>query len=73
MSPYRQSHLLPILWLIATTISSIAFLWSVFHNFVDVSMSLVMVNIVLSLVCWRIAARRARRRRAWAAYLRRYQ
>lgn len=61
-----------ILWLIGITISSIAFLWSVFHDFRDVSMTLVIVNVVLSLACWRVAVRRARRRRAWAAYIRRY-
>lgn len=67
-----MQRFLAVLWLIAITISSIAFLWSMFHNFMDVSMSLLIVNTVLSLVCWRVAVRRARRRQAWQAYLHRY-
>ena len=73
MQPYRQPRIIPILWLIAITVSSMAFLWALFHNFMDMGITLGIVDLVLSLACWRIATRRARRRRAWAAYLRRYQ
>lgn len=68
-----MQRLLMIFWYVAIVVSSIGFLWAVFHNFMDVSMSLVIVNIVLSLVCWRVAVRRARRRRAWQAYLQRFR
>ena len=68
-----MQRLLMIFWYVAIVVSSIGFLWAVFHNFTDVSMSLVIVNIVLSLVCWRFAARRAKRRRAWQAYLQRFR
>lgn len=66
-----MQRFLAALWLPGITVSSIAFLWSVFHNFMDVSMTLIIVNIVLSLACWRRAVRRARCRARWAAYLRR--
>ena len=62
-----------VLWLIGLVVSSIGFLWAVFHNFVDISITLLIVNVVLSLACWLIARKRARRRARWAAYLRRYQ
>ncbi len=68
-----MQRLLAVLWMIAITVSSMACLWAMFHNFRDMSITLGIVDLVLSLACWRIATRRARRRQAWAAYLQRYQ
>ena len=68
-----MDRLIAVLASIGLVVSSLACLWAIFHSFMAMSITLGIVDMVLSLVCWRMAIRRARRRQAWTAYLRRYQ
>lgn len=68
-----MQRFIAVLASIGIVVSSIACLWAMFHSFKDISITLGIVDVVFSLACWRMAARRRARRRRWQAYLHRYQ
>jgi hypothetical protein len=68
-----MQQFIAVLWYIAMVVSFISCLWAMFHSFIAIGVIVGLVDIVLSLVCWKLAKKRARRRRARPAYVvRRY-
>ena len=68
-----MQRLIAVLWYVAIVVSFIACLWAIFHSFIAIGVIVGLTDIVLLLVCWRMAVRRARCRRAWQAYIQRYR
>ena len=58
-----MQRLITILWYVAIVVSFVSVLWSASHNLIVVCVIVGLADIALSLVCWRLAARRANRRR----------